>query len=126
MEMADWAKREIEGVNLDNPNVGWHSRITRDIVDELFPLTMPYMPADKPYKVYCEELLTDPKNGDCDTLAIYYILKPDEEKIEVNRYFKEGSTIYGGWDEISQDDFEERKEMDRKRREALKERSGRS
>ena len=106
----------VIGVNLDNPNVGWHSRITRDIVEELFPLTMPYMPADKPYKVYCEECLADLKNGDYDTLAVYYIWKPDGEKVEVNRYFKDGGTVYGCWDEISQDEFEKKKEMDRKRR----------
>lgn len=109
----------IIGVNLDNPNVGWHSRITRDIVEELFPLTMPYMPADKPYKVYCEECLTDPKNGDYDTIGVLYILKPDGERVEVNRYFKEGGTVYGGWYEISQKEFEERKEMDRTRRAEL-------
>lgn len=105
-------------VDLDNPNVGWHSRITWDIVEELFPLTMPYMPSDKPYKVFCEDSLTDPKNGDFDTLAVYYILKPDGEKVTVNRYFKDGSTVYGGWDEISLKEYKERKEMDRKRREA--------
>ena len=109
----------VMGVNLDNPNVGWHSRITRDIVEELFPLTMPYMPADKPYKVFCEDCLTDPKNGDFDTIGVFYILKPDGERVEVNRYFKEGSAVYGCWDEISQDEFEERKEMDRQRREEL-------
>ena len=107
----------VIGVNLDNPNVGWHSRITRDIVEELFPLTRPYMPADKPYKVFCEECLTDPRNGDFDTIAVYYILKPDGEKIEVNRYFKEGGNLYGCWDEISLEEYEERKEMDMKRRE---------
>ena len=107
------------GVNLDNPNVAWRSRITRDIVEELFPLTMPYMPADKPYKVFCEDCLTDPKNGDLDTLAVYYILKPDGEKVTVNRYFKDGRTVYGGWDEISLKEYKERKEMDRQRREEL-------
>lgn len=110
----------VVGINLDNPNAGWSSRITRDIVEELFPLTMPYMPSDKPYKVFCEECLTDPKNGDYDTLAVYYILKPDGEKVEVNRYFKEGDAVYGGWDEISLEEYKERKEMDRQRREGLK------
>ena len=109
----------VVGINLDNPNAGWNSRITRDIVEELFPLTMPYMPADKPYKVFCEECLTDPKNGDFDTLAVYYILKPDGEKFYVNRYFKEGGTVYGCWNEISLEEYEERKEMDMKRREKL-------
>lgn len=97
----------------------WHNGLTSRIVEELFPLTMPYMPADEPYKVYCTELLTDPKNGDYDTLAVHYILKPDCERVDVNRYFKDGNTIYDGWDEISSDEFEERAEMDWNRREKL-------
>ena len=107
----------VIGVNLDNPNVGWHSRIVRDIVEELFPLTMPYMPVDKLYKVFCEDCLTDPKNGDFDTLAVYYILKPDGEKVTVNRYFKDGSTVYGGWDEIDANEYAERKHMELQRKE---------
>lgn len=109
----------VRGVNIDAPEVCWSNRITQDIVEELFPLTMPYMPVDKPYKVFCEECLTDPKNGDFDTLAVYYILKPDGEKVYVNRYFKEGGTVYGCWDEISLGEYKERKEMDRRRREEL-------
>lgn len=107
---------KVVGINLDNPNVGWSSRITRDIVEELFPITMPYMPEDDPYKVFCEEFLTDPKNGDFDTIGIHYILKPNGERVDIKRYFKEGNTVYGGWDEIEREEYEERKEMDRKRR----------
>lgn len=100
----------VRGVNIDIPDVSWSNRITQDIVEELFPLTMPYMPADNPYKVFCEEFLTDPKNGDYDTIGVYYILKPDGEKHVVNRYFKEGNDRYG-WDEISQEEFDERRQM---------------
>lgn len=92
-------------------HTAWRSSIASSIVEELFPLTMPYMPADKPFRVYCEEYLVDPKNGDYDTLAVYYILKPDGEKVEVNRYFKEGESVYGCWDEISQEEFDERRQM---------------
>lgn len=106
----------VVGINLDNPNVGWSNRITRDIVEELFPLTMPYMPEDKPYKVFCEEFLTDQKNGDFDTIGIHYIIKPNGERVDIKRYFKDGNTVYGGWDEIEREEYEERKEMDRKRR----------
>ena len=88
----------------------WHSGFINRIVDEIFPLTMPYMPADDPYKVYCEECLTDPKNGDYDTLAVRYILKPDGERVDVNLYFKEGNMFYG-WDEISKEEFDERKKI---------------
>lgn len=58
------------------------------IVDELFPITMPYIP-DKPFKVNCEEFLTDTKHGDFDTVGILSIVKPNGELVEVNRYFKE-------------------------------------
>lgn len=100
-------------------DTSWHNGLTSQIVEELFPLTMPYMPTDEPYRVYCEECLTDPKNGDYDTIAVYYISKPDGEQVDVNRYFKEGNTVYGCWDEISSDEFMERKEIDRRRREEL-------
>lgn len=91
-------------------NTTWHSGFINSIVGELFPLTMPYMPTEEPYKVYCEDFLTDPKNGDYDTIGVFYILKPDGEKHVVNRYFKEGNDRYG-WDEISQEEFDERRQM---------------
>ena len=97
----------------------WHGGLSDSIIEELFPITMPYMPEDEPYKVFCEEYLTDPKNGDYDTVGVFYILKPNGDRVEVNRYFKDGNTIYGGWDEISLEEYEERKEMDSKRREEL-------
>lgn len=93
----------------------WHNGLINQIVEELFPLTMPYMPTDNPYRVYCEECLSDPKNGDYDTIAVHYILKPDGERVDVNRYFKEGNSVYACWDEIDRAEYEKREEMDRKR-----------
>ena len=61
---------------------------TRKIIDEMFPITMPYYPIGA-IKVYCEEFLTDRKNGDFDTLGILYGIKPTSEKFTVDRYFKE-------------------------------------
>lgn len=71
----------------DNPNVPWHNGLIRDIIDEMFPITMPYVPGD-PIKVVCKEFLVDPKNGDYDTIGILYAIK-DGEKIEINRFFAE-------------------------------------
>ena len=51
-------------------------------------------PADKPDKIVCDELLTDPKNGDYDTKAIIYIEKPDRKKVKINRYFKESEESF--------------------------------
>ena len=108
-------------VNVDDPDVCWYSGLVSRVVHELFPITMPYMPMDKPYKVYCKELLTDRKNGDFDTVAIFYIDTPEGERVQVNQYFKEGSENNEPWTEIPADEWEERVVLDRKRRETLEE-----
>lgn len=89
----------------DNPNVSWHNGFVAKIYDEMFPLTMPYMPNNKADVIVCDELLTDRKNGDYDTMAILYIQRANGEKVEVNRYFKEGDTSFV---EISLEEYKER------------------
>lgn len=71
----------------DNQNISWSSGLIRSIIDEMFPITMPYIPGN-PIKVVCEEFLVDPKNGDYDTIGVLYAMK-DGEKIEINRFFAE-------------------------------------
>ena len=46
------------------------------LIDKLFPITMPYLPSTKKYRVFSEDFLVDPKNGDYDTVAYLYILTP--------------------------------------------------
>ena len=69
-------------------NSSWHSGLAERIIDEMFPISLPYFPADNPYKVFCEEFLTDKKNGDLDTVGVLYIIKPGGIREEINRYFK--------------------------------------
>jgi len=69
--------------------VSFHSGLISNIIQEMYPITMPYMPTTNPIKVYCEDLLTDPKNGDFDTEGVLYIVLPDGERINIDRYFKE-------------------------------------
>lgn len=95
---------------LDNPDVSWQNGLTRKIIDEMFPITMPYMPASKPYKVYCEDFLTDPKNGDHDTIGVFYVITPSEETFGINRYFKDSESGFG-WDEIDRDEYFKRKRI---------------
>jgi hypothetical protein len=92
-------------VNINNTEVAYYSGLVQRIIDEMFPITMPYFPG-KPIKVYCEDFLTDRKNGDFDTVGIFYAIKPDGEKIEINRFFKESED---GWDEIDEVEYNERK-----------------
>lgn len=72
-------------IDIENPSVTYTSAKDR-VVDEFFPITMPYMPEKGKYKVYCQAFLTDRKNGDFDTQAILYFITPDGKRIDVNRY----------------------------------------
>ena len=71
----------------------------------MFPITMPYFPADKPYRVREHELLTDRKDGDFDTKHIVSVTTPESEVVVINRYFKESED---GWEEIDEDEYNER------------------
>ena len=93
----------------EEPGITWHSGLIDKILDEKFPITMPYMPSDRPFMVYCSEALTDPKNGDFDTVAIWYVKKPNGDREEINRFFKEGED---DWVEINEAEYQKRKEME--------------
>ena len=95
-----------------NPHVSWHNGFVAKIYDEMYPLTMPYMPNNKPDMIICDELLTDRKNGDFDTIAILYIRRSTGEKVEVNRYFKENEVSFT---EISSEEYKERQKMHEER-----------
>ena len=95
-------------VNINDPNDTYHSGLVRRIVDKMFPITMPYMPG-APIKVYCEDFLTDKKNGDFDTIGVLYAFKTEngeQKKIEINRFFKEpkDNEEYD-WVEISKEEY---------------------
>lgn len=94
-------------VNIHNTKCTYSNGFVRRIIEEMFPITMPYCPG-KPIKVYCEEFLTDEKNGDFDTMAIHHAIKPDGTVININRYFKE---YMDSWAEIDANEFGERKRM---------------
>lgn len=90
-----------------NTDTTWHSGLIDDIGEEMFPITMPYFPCPEPFMFFCEEFLLDPKNGDFDTVGIFYVIKPDGERVEINRYFKDSEK---GYDEIDRGEYLARKE----------------
>lgn len=96
-------------VNLDNPNVSYHNGLVFRVINETYPIKMPYIPLDKEIKVVCEEFLTDRRNGDFDTIGILYCITPDGERREINRFFKEGKKDFI---EINKDEYEERRKID--------------
>lgn len=98
--------------NEENPHLRWCNNFVAKIYDEMYPLTLPYMPSSRPDVIVCEELLTDRKNGDYDTLAILYVKKADGERVEVNRYFKENEVSFT---EISPEEYKERQKLQEER-----------
>lgn len=90
----------VIGIDIDNDST-WSSGFIRDIIDEMCPITMPYSGEDL-YKVYIQDCLYDPKNGDYDTRAILHIKTPNNKIIHVNRYFKESDS---GFIEIDLEEY---------------------
>lgn len=82
-----------------NPVVCYRSSLVRRLIDNMFPITMPYCP-DGPIKVACEDFLVDRRNGDFDTVAIFYADRPNGERVEINRYFKCDDWLDNDWVEI--------------------------
>ena len=85
----------------------WHCRTADEIVDELFgEITMPYMPSEKKYMVYMTDFdSVRNRIGVFDTEAVFYVVTPRGERVDVEKFFKEED---GGMVEISRDEFVER------------------
>lgn len=84
----------------------WSNSSLTDIVNGIFPITMPYIPPVKPYEVYFEDFLSDPKNGDYDTKGVLYVIDPEGERLEIDRFFGE---IDGEFVEITKEEYERRR-----------------
>lgn len=74
------------GVDINNPSMTYSSGAISKIVNKMFPITMPYNPPAKPYKVYTEDFLYNKDGGDFDTVGFFYMITPEGEKIELNRF----------------------------------------
>lgn len=87
-----------------NTDTNWHNGLCTRLINEMFPITMPYS-GGKTYTVYAQEFLTDEKNGDYDTLGFLYVVDSDGNRTEINRFFKD---ITGGYQEITEDEYHDR------------------
>lgn len=85
----------------------YSSGLINKVINEMYPITMPYIP-ERPWHVNCLDFLTDKKNGDFDTYAIFSIEK-DGETVQINRYFKSDEGTDDDWVELTEAEYEERK-----------------
>lgn len=99
-------------VDINNPRNTYGSGLGSRVIDEMFPIVMPYMPG-KPIKVYCEDFLTDKKNGDFYTFGVFFAITTENDqqrRVEINRFFREPEgDEEGKCIEISKEEYEERK-----------------
>ncbi len=78
------------------------------IVDDKFPITMPYSPDSGKYKLYVDEFSAKGFEGDAEdfnTRAVLYCVTPDHERKEINVYYgeKDGKLV-----EISKEEYAKR------------------
>lgn len=92
--------------DIHNPNITYHNSMSHQFVDNLFPIKMPFFPKSEKYVVYTEDFLVDKNNGDYDTKAFLYIMTPDKEKIEINKFYAEKDKNFV---EISEEEYIERR-----------------
>lgn len=93
-------------VNVDAPDVTFTNGFATRLIDKIFPITMPYFPPSKKFKIVQDEFLVDPEKGDYDTVGYLCIVTPDGKKVELNRYFKE---VDGKMVQIEKAEFDDRK-----------------
>ena len=89
----------------------YHSGLVSRVIYEMIPIQMPYLPSTEPMVVYTQDCLTDRKNGDFDTMAIFYAEHTGNIR-EINRFFKEGDQ---DWVEITREEWEVRLKMHHER-----------
>lgn len=100
-----------------NSDTSYSNGFVRKIASEYVKdISMPYIPPTKPMYVLTRDYLSDPKNGDFDTIAIYTLKVSDSESIYINRYFKCDIGIDEGFVEINYQEFLKRVNADKKRR----------
>ena len=97
----------------EGSDIPYHGGGAGQIFHKYFPITFPYYPPTKKYRIITRTVLFDPKNGDFDTKAYLKIISPDGKETEVNRYFGETKN---GWQEIDCYEFY-RREVAAKERE---------
>ena len=67
-------------------STGWHNGHASHLVNELHPTTLPFMPKENRYKVYCNTYAKS-EEEDNELREYTYLINPDGEREEINRYF---------------------------------------
>lgn len=91
--------------DLDDPTIPFLNSLIARLIDEMFPIAMPYCPSDRPMRVTVEDFLVDPANGDYYTTGVFDVTDPDGVKHPINRYFTECGTADKSTREITAEEY---------------------
>ena len=97
---------DVDRVVVIDGNSSWYNGFVSKLIHKLYPIAMPYAPPTKPYKVYEETFLYEEGRGDYDTMGLLCVITPDDERVEFNKFYKEGPE---GWIEIDENEYQLRK-----------------
>jgi len=92
----------------DGTESSWHSGLASKLIDEICgPITLPYMPSDKPYKVYAQQFdSVNAEPGCFDTTHIIKIVDPEGNTIPCERFYAE---TFRDMEEISEEEYGRRR-----------------
>lgn len=99
---------------VDDPNDTYINGMAREIVDELFPITMPYYPKAGGYKVVVKTFSAEGyfhDNEDYNTRCYLNVITPDNKVVSVGRCFADAEGK--GMVEISKEEYMERLEHEK-------------
>lgn len=98
-------REAIRFINLLTNDI-YESKFMHEILLDVIPLEMPYMPPDEPAKIYCEEFNTEEKEKHY--YGMLYVILPDGRKIDIYRFFKvtREENYIRKVDELTQEEFE--------------------
>lgn len=96
---------------VDDPKDKYTNGVARKLVDELFPITMPYYPKSfERYKVMVHTFSAtgyEHDNEDYNTRGYLWVVTPDNKRVDIGRYFAD---INGSMVEIPYEEYLERLE----------------
>ena len=92
-------------VNVHNKYSTYHSGLVSKIINEMYPIVMPYHPHT--IKVFCEDFLVDEKEGDFDTVGVFKMTAPFGDA-DINKFYK---LIGNDFEEITREEYNERKKV---------------
>lgn len=108
VEYSDVDRTMLVEVADDGTETTWHSGLASKLVNEIVgPITFPYYPSAKPYKVYAQQFdSVNAEVGCFDTSHILKIVDPDGNEIACERFYVESGDR--GFQEVGRDEYDAR------------------